>query len=114
MTDEPLAFETTPSEVKRRMDAGERVILIDVREAHEHQAARIEGSVLVPMNTVPAALGDLEAKADEGVLVVYCHHGIRSANVVNWLRGQGIAASQSMAGGIERWSTEVDPTVPRY
>jgi rhodanese-related sulfurtransferase len=114
MIDEALPFETTPTEVKRRIADGERLFLIDVREPHEYQTARIDGSELVPMNTVPAALGDLESKADEGVLVVICHHGIRSANVVNWLRGQGVASSQSLAGGIDRWSLEVDPSVPRY
>jgi rhodanese-related sulfurtransferase len=66
------------------------------------------------MNNVPAAISSLEAMADEGTLVVFCHHGMRSANVVNWLRGQGIADCQSMAGGIDRWSLEIDPAVPRY
>lgn len=66
------------------------------------------------MNTVPAELQELEAKADEAAIVVYCHHGMRSLNVVNWLRGQGIGECSSMAGGIDRWSIEVDPSVPRY
>ena len=47
-------------------------------------------------------------------IIVYCHHGVRSANVVSWLRDQGVAACQSMSGGIDRWSAEVDPGVPRY
>jgi rhodanese-related sulfurtransferase len=109
-----LAFEITPAEVKRRLDAGEKIWLIDVRQPEEHVIARIESSELIPMNNVPAALPALEEKAEEGTLVVFCHHGIRSANVVNWLRGQGIPESQSMAGGIDRWSAEVDPSVPRY
>lgn len=107
-------MEIPPAEVKRKLDAGERLFLIDVREPEEYKVARIPGSELMPMNTVPAAIEDLERKAEQGTLVVYCHHGVRSANVVNYLRGQGIAASQSMAGGIERWSLEVDPSVPRY
>lgn len=113
MQDAP-AFETTPVEVRRRLDAGERLFLIDVREPHEHQIASLPGAELIPMNTIPAALQNLDAKADEGTLVVFCHHGIRSANVVNWLRGQGVTASQSLAGGIDRWSTDVDGTVRRY
>jgi len=96
------------------MDAGERVFLIDVRTPEEHAIAHIEGSELVPMDKVPNAVTDLEGKADEGTLVVFCHHGVRSANVVNWLRGQGITEVQSMAGGIDRWSLEIDPAVPRY
>lgn len=96
------------------MDAGEPVVLIDVRQPDEHAIARIEGSELVPMNTVPQAFQELEEKADSATLVVFCHHGVRSANVVNWLRGQGISDCQSMAGGIDRWSTDVDNSVPRY
>ena len=112
MTDIP--FEVSAKEVKQRLSAGERLFLIDVRQPEEHAIARIEGSELVPMNTVPNAFPSLEEKADDGTLVVFCHHGVRSANVVNWLRGQGITAAQSMAGGIDSWSTDVDPSVPRY
>jgi rhodanese-related sulfurtransferase len=107
-------MEVLPSEVKRRLDAGERLYLIDVREPQEFQLARIEGSELIPMRTVPAALQDLESKADEGTIIVFCHHGMRSLNVVNWLRQQGVAECQSMAGGIDLWSIEIDPSVPRY
>lgn len=114
MSEGSLPFEVTALEVKQRLTSGEQLVLIDVREPFEHAIAHIEGSQLVPMNTVPAALTELEGKADEGTLVVFCHHGVRSANVVNWLRGQGIANCQSMAGGIERWSTDVEPSVPRY
>src|ERR1051326_3081571 len=110
----PLPMEVSAQEVKARMDAGEKLALIDVREASEFAIARIEGGELIPMRTVPAELQRLEARADEGTLVVYCHHGVRSLNVVNWLRQQGLEACQSMAGGIEAWSTVVDPAVPRY
>jgi rhodanese-related sulfurtransferase len=96
------------------MQAGESLALIDVREPHEFALTRIEGGELIPMNTVPAALQTLEAKSDEAVLIVYCHHGVRSLNVVNWLRGQGVEACQSLAGGIDAWSLTVDPTVARY
>ena len=109
-----LTFEITPAEVKQRLEAGESIVLIDVRQPEEHAIARIGSSELVPMNTVPHALQSLEEKADNATLIVFCHHGVRSANVVNWLRGQGILACQSMAGGIDRWSTDVDPSVPRY
>jgi rhodanese-related sulfurtransferase len=111
---EILEIETTPAEVKRRLDGGERLFLIDVRQPEEHQMARIAGAELVPMNTIPAALQALEAKSDEGTLIVFCHHGMRSLNVVNWLRGQGVTACQSISGGIDRWSLEIDPSIPRY
>ncbi len=107
-------MEVQPSEVKRRLDAGEKLHLIDVREPHEFAQARIEGAELIPMRTVPAALQSLDARADEAPLIAYCHHGVRSLNVVNWLREQGIEACQSMTGGIDAWSLMVDPAVPRY
>lgn len=109
-----VPFEVTAQEVKARIDAGEKLCLIDVREPHEHQLARIDGAELIPMNTVPQRFQEVEQKAEEGVLIVFCHHGMRSANVVNWLRGQGIEACQNMAGGIDAWSVAVDPSVTRY
>lgn len=109
-----LALEITPQDIKRRLDSDERLTLIDVREPVEFQTARIAGAELIPMRTIPAQLQRLEAAADDSTLVVFCHHGVRSLNVVNWLREQGVASCQSMAGGIDRWSIEVDPTVPRY
>jgi rhodanese-related sulfurtransferase len=109
-----LPFEISPQEVKQRLDAGEKLHLIDVREPHEYAQARIEGSELIPMRSVPAALQDLDARADEAPLIVYCHHGVRSLNVVQWLREQGVDACTSMAGGIDAWSVVVDPAVPRY
>jgi rhodanese-related sulfurtransferase len=109
-----LPMEISVQEVKLRIDAGEKLHLIDVREPHEYAQARIEGSSLIPMRSVPAELQNLEARADEGALIVYCHHGVRSLSVVNWLREQGVEACQSMAGGIDEWSLAVDPAVPRY
>lgn len=107
-------MEVTPAEVKRRLDAGERLSLLDVREPYEHQQSSIASADLIPMRTVPANLQRIEGMSDEGAIVVFCHHGMRSLQVVNWLREQGIANCQSMSGGIDRWSCEVDPSVPRY
>jgi rhodanese-related sulfurtransferase len=109
-----LPLETTARDVKRRLDAGETLQLIDVREPFEHQIAHIANSELIPMNTVPASLQEIERKSDSGTLIVFCHHGVRSLNVVNWLRQQGVEECQSMSGGIDSWSAEVDPSVPRY
>ena len=109
-----LPFELAPRDIKQRIDSGEPLRLIDVREDYEFAEARIDGAALIPLNTVPANLQSIEAKADEALLVVYCHHGVRSLNVVNWLRGQGVENVVSMAGGIDRWSAEVDASVPRY
>jgi rhodanese-related sulfurtransferase len=109
-----LPLEILPVEVKRLLDEEAPVVLIDVREPFEAAIARIEGSELIPMNTVPASLAALEAKADNATLIVYCHHGVRSLNVANWLRNQGVEHVQSMAGGIDLWSLQIDPKVPRY
>ena len=81
---------------------------------HEYQTARIEGATLVPMGTVPSRLVELEAQADMTPLVILCHHGMRSLNVVHWLRQQGLEQCTSLAGGIDLWSREIDPNVPRY
>jgi rhodanese-related sulfurtransferase len=109
-----MDLEISPAEVKRILDSGEKLHLIDVREPNEFALARIEGSELIPMRQVPGELQSLEGRADEAPLIVFCHHGVRSLNVVNWLRGQGLEACQSMAGGIDAWSLSIDPSVPRY
>lgn len=114
MAQPDLAYEVTPKEVEERRKAGENLCLIDVREEAEWQICRIEGANLIPMNTVPQHLQELEGQSDATPLIVYCHHGVRSLNVVHWLRRSGVENCQSMTGGIERWSTEIDPAVPRY
>lgn len=108
-----LKLEISPVEAKAKIEAGEAV-LIDVREPAEYQIARIEGAELIPMNTVPQKLQYLDGLAEEKLLIVHCHHGMRSLNVVDWLRRQGVSNCQSMAGGIELWSAQVDPRIPRY
>ena len=107
-------LEITPAELKQRLDAGEKLALIDVREPSEFQQARIESTELIPMRTVPAQLQKIEGYSDEGDIVVFCHHGVRSLQVADWLRQNGVPNARSMAGGIDRWSIEIDPRVPRY
>lgn len=102
----------TPRQVKQRLDAGEKLRLIDVREPFEFQQARIEGSELIPMRSVPQSLDSLQS--EEAPVIVFCHHGGRSMQVVGWLRQQGVENCTSMEGGIDRWSVEIDPAVPRY
>jgi rhodanese-related sulfurtransferase len=109
-----LAIEITPAEVKRRLDAGEVLHLIDVREVPEHAITNIAAAELIPMNTVPQHLQRLETLAEEAPLIVFCHHGMRSLSVVNWLRQQGVTECSSMSGGIDQWSLSIDPAVPRY
>jgi rhodanese-related sulfurtransferase len=86
--------------------------LIDVREPWEFATAQVNGSLLMPMGDVPGRAHQ-ELDPDER-LVILCHHGQRSLNVAFWLRNQGFEQAQSLRGGIEAWSAEVDPSVPRY
>ena len=105
-------FEVTPQDVKRRIDSREKLRLIDVREPFEVQHASIAGAEVIPMRTIPKALAGLAD--EENPIIVFCHHGMRSLQVVGWLREQGVEHCLSMAGGIDRWSLEIDATVPRY
>ena len=104
-------LELTPAELKQRLDRGEKLILVDVREPWEFGVCRIEGAKLIPMGQIPANLQSLDVDED---VICYCHHGMRSLDVAVWLRNQGVATAKSLAGGIERWSLEIDPRVPRY
>jgi len=109
-----LPLEVSASDVKKRLDAGENLHLIDCREPAEHATASIAGAELIPMNTTPQRLQHIEDLADDKPVIVFCHHGMRSLMVVNWLREKGVANCASMSGGIDRWSMEIDPSVPRY
>jgi rhodanese-related sulfurtransferase len=105
-------LEITPLELRQRLEARESIRVIDVREPWEYDVCRLEGAELIPMGDVPAALPRLDG--EEAPLVVYCHHGVRSLRVADWLRRQGLEQVWSLAGGIDRWSEEIDPKVPRY
>jgi len=105
-------LEITPQDLKKRIDSAERLRLIDVREPFEVQLASIAGAVAIPMRDIPKNLAALEDQ--ENPIIVFCHHGMRSLQVVGWLREHGVDNCLSMAGGIDRWSLEIDPKVPRY
>ncbi|MEX0776805.1 MAG: rhodanese-like domain-containing protein [Phycisphaeraceae bacterium] len=106
-------LETTPRQVARQRKAGEPMVLVDCRTPAEYATARIDGAVLVPLQEAAQRQGELEKYRDEPVVVV-CHHGVRSLRMTVWLRGLGFGDVRSMAGGIDLWSRDVDPTVPRY
>ena len=109
-----LPLEISPREVKEKLDTGEKVHLVDVREPIEFSLSSIEGAEQVPLRTVPQVLPSIQERAREGSVVIFCHHGIRSLQVAAWLRQRGIANAQSMQGGIDLWSVAIDPGVPRY
>ena len=87
-------------------------LLLDVREPWEYATANLPGAVLMPMGDVPSRAHQ-ELDPDQPI-VVLCHHGARSLSVTMWLREQGFEHVQSLAGGIDRWSRVIDPSVPRY
>jgi len=112
MADDPFVnIQITPSEVKSMMDRGEKFLFVDVREKWEFETSWIQGAVLVPMGEIPSNLAKFE---EAGNIILFCHHGIRSLDAAAWLRSQEVSGAKSMAGGIDRWSAEIDPTVPRY
>ena len=108
-----LPIEIDVNEVSQLMSDESGFLLIDCRESDENKYCRIEGSTLIPMNETPGRVGELEPHREERI-VVYCHHGGRSFQVVQWLRSQGFNKTQNMTGGIDVWSQVVDPNVPRY
>lgn len=102
--------ETSPEDLAERLGRGDPVMLLDVREDVEWQIGHIPGARLVPLRSLPSALGTLPVERD---IVVYCHHGVRSRAATELLAANGYRVS-SLAGGIDRWSREVDPSIPRY
>jgi len=107
-----MEYEITVAQLKSLRDRSEDLTLLDVREPWEFETARISGSTHMPMGDVPARFQQ-ELDPDHHIVVV-CHHGVRSMNVAAWLRQQGFEKAQSLRGGIDRWSREIDPTVPIY
>jgi len=106
-----LSYEISPAEADQILrEKGAK--LVDVREPWEFATTSIEGSLPMPMGEVPTR-AQKELDVDEW-LVIVCHHGVRSMNVTAWLRRQGFEKAQSLRGGIDAWSVEVDPKVARY
>ena len=103
--------EISPRTLAERMKAGTPPALLDVREPYEWTIARLPDAQLVPLDALPHAVSTLDPGAE---LVVYCHHGIRSAAAVTWLRERGFQRARNLTGGIDRWSREVDPSTRRY
>lgn len=106
-----MEWEVSAAELKQKLDGDSDLVLLDVREPEERATATIDPSLHIPMGDIPARVQELDPDQH---IVVYCHHGVRSLNVTAWLRQQGFEQVQSLRGGIDRWSREVDPKVPLY
>jgi rhodanese-related sulfurtransferase len=108
-----LELEITARALAAQLAAdGAEVVLVDVREPWEVATAQIKGSKTIPMGEIPGRV--FQELDPEAHIVTVCHGGVRSLNVANWMRNQGFDKVQSLAGGIDGWSREIDPTVPRY
>jgi molybdopterin/thiamine biosynthesis adenylyltransferase/rhodanese-related sulfurtransferase len=102
--------EITPTELKVRLDRGDDLFILDVREPHEFQICNLNGH-LIPLGELPRRVHELDSSNE---IVAHCRSGKRSAEAVDFLRKAGFRKVHSLHGGILAWSTEVDPTVPRY
>src|SRR5690606_17411775 len=110
-TDYPL--EIQPTEVNALLQQGEDFLLLDVRQPNEFETAAIQGAMLIPLGELGSRLSELEPYRDRRI-IVHCHHGVRSMRAVMGLRQNGFSGAQSLAGGIDLWSQQIDPDVPQY
>ena len=101
----------TPKEFGERVRGGEDLLLVDVREPEEYELARVEGARLLPLSLFNEWAPTLDP---ERPTVFLCHHGIRSAQVCAYLSRQGFEKVYNLSGGIDRWSADVDSSIPRY
>jgi rhodanese-related sulfurtransferase len=108
-----LPIEVSVGDVHSLYSNQDDFYFLDCRRVDEHQIAKINGAQLIPMDSLVARVNELEPYRDKRI-VVHCHHGGRSLRVAQWLRQQGFSAAQSMAGGIDAWAIQIDPTIARY
>lgn len=106
-----MNFAITPKELKARLDKGDTLVLLDVREPWEHQLAKLNNSILIPLGTLPNSLSKLDRNTE---IIAYCHHGMRSGDATGLLLQQGFSNVKNLVGGIDAWSVQVDGSVPRY
>jgi rhodanese-related sulfurtransferase len=100
-------------DLAEKMAAGEPVYLVDVRQPWEHETAALPGSLLIPLHELPGRVGEVQP-LEGALVVVYCHHGIRSLSGAAFLEQAGVKPVVSLAGGIDAWSLQVDLRVPQY
>jgi sulfur-carrier protein adenylyltransferase/sulfurtransferase len=99
------------SDLKRKIDNGDAVVIVDVREPFEYEIAHLENSKLIPLSDLPDHVDELD-RAKE--IVALCHTGTRSALAVDFLKGAGFEKTFNLAGGINAWAEEIDPTMQKY
>lgn len=110
---ESTPLEITPTSMKARLDAGESIVVLDCRTSQERDLASLPGTIHTPLGDLARMLPELDIEEDTAI-IVHCHHGMRSLHATQMLRAEGFALAQSLSGGIDRWSHEIDPSIPRY
>ncbi len=106
-----MSFTITVKELKARLDKGDKLVLLDVREPWEHAIAKLDDSTLIPLGTLPQSLSKLDKNTE---IIAYCHHGMRSGDATGFLLQQGFSNVKNLIGGIDAWSLQIDGKVPRY
>jgi adenylyltransferase/sulfurtransferase len=108
-----MVRQMSARELASQLATGAPLVLLDVRQPWERALAALPHSLLIPLNDLAKRAGDIDAEAGSPI-VVYCHHGIRSLSAGAFLERLGFSNVYSLTGGIDAWSCEVDPTLPRY
>jgi rhodanese-related sulfurtransferase len=104
--------DISPAELQAYLKTADpKPVLLDVREPQEYACCRIEGSLHIPMNDIPARLGELDPARE---IIVICHHGMRSQSVADYLIRQNFGNVANLRGGIDAWAIQADPNMPRY
>jgi len=101
----------TVQQLQQRLENGEKLLLLDVREPNEYAFAHIQGSVHIPLRQLPERAGELDKEQET---VVLCHHGMRSQQACLFLEHSGFNRLYNLKGGIDAWSLVCDPSIPRY
>ena len=106
-----MSAEVTPVELKERLAEREPLVLLDVRQDWETRLCRLDNALHIPIEEIELRSDELDPAAE---IVVYCHQGVRSAAVAEYLRGLGFANVRNLAGGLDAWARSVDPSMRRY
>ena len=101
----------TVTELKQRLDAGVKPLIVDVREPWELRIAALDGALAIPMNQIPVQLAAIPKDRD---VVLMCHHGVRSRYIGQFLAQQGFERLFNLQGGIDAWAREIDPSMAKY
>jgi len=106
-----MSSELTPAELKTRLGQPEPLVLLDVRQDWETRLCRLEHALHIPIEEIELRSDELDPSVET---VVYCHQGVRSAAVADYLRGLGFGNVRNLAGGLDAWARTVDPSMRRY